>query len=152
MAQVDDPYNQSLNRCILACHLTVILVTISTLGYALVKGGMILDAYLNNESFHHLHLTYNIACISCVAFGLLELILGLLSFRAMRMLKVQRILNRKNAYGQHLDEEGNVIKRKANIRRLLALAKPVSDLLWPTTRYDFPLFTVCKALWLLDSL
>ena len=79
-----------------------------------------------------MHAEYNALVISAVCFSFIELIASLLSVSAMRRLKVIRILRRYNDLGVEVDEEGKVIQKKVNIKRLVLLAKPVS--LYNTTK------------------
>jgi hypothetical protein len=61
-----------------------------------------------------------------VCFNFIELIASFLSFGAMRRLKLIRILHRFNDSGKEVDKDGKVIQKKASIKRLIILAKPVS--------------------------
>ena len=83
-------------------------------------------AILNDSSYEHMHLTYNILAISTIVFGLVEIVLSLVSFGAMRRLKISRIMHRLNENYQEVDDEGKIVQKKVNIVRLVKLAKPVS--------------------------
>ena len=125
LAQVEEPYNGRLNRGKIVLHLSIIMASLASLAYSLLKGGFI----IYKESYHEMHLTYKILCIGMPCFCAVELLISLFSFRAMRKLKIMRILHRINQYGQEVNEEGEAIKKKVNLKRLIALAKPVSILL-----------------------
>ena len=88
-----------------------------------------LDALVNDPSYVKMHLTFNILLISSVVFGFLELILAMLSFTMMGRVEKIRIVHRINGDGVEVDEEGNPIKKRATLARLVRMAGPVSGFL-----------------------
>lgn len=126
LSQIQDPFNRSLNTMKHILHIVHILFSLAVLGYSTTKGGLILNAYLHEADYVVMHPTYNALVISTVAFTLVELGLFIYSYRAMRRLKVIRILHLYNDDGQEVDKDGNPVKKKVDIIRLISLAKPVS--------------------------
>lgn len=124
-SQIQDPFNRSLNTVKHILHIVHIVFSLAVLGFSTTKGALILNAYLHNADYIVMHPTYNALVISAVAFTLVELGLFLFSYRAMKKLKVIRILHLYNDDGQEVDKEGNPIKKKVDIKRLISLAKPV---------------------------
>ena len=126
LSQIQDPFNRNLNTTKHILHIVHILFSLAVLGYSTTKGGLILNAYLHEADYVVMHPTYNALVISTVAFTLVELGLFIYSYRAMRRLKVIRILHLYNDDGQEVDKDGNPVKKKVDIIRLISLAKPVS--------------------------
>ena len=126
-SQIQDPFNKNLNIKKHILHLIHILFSMAVLAYSTTKGALILNAYLNDANYNVMHPSYNALVISAIAFTLIEIGLFLFSYRAMRRLKVIRVLHLYNDDGQEVDKEGNLIKKKVDIKRLVTLAKPVSS-------------------------
>lgn len=126
LEQLKKPYDYQINRIKLTMHLVIIISSLLFFVYPVIKGGLILNSILNDPSYEQMHLSYNILVICAVIFSLLEFIMALLSFWAMRKLKIQRILHRLNDALEEVEEDGKPIKRDVNIFRLVRLIKPVS--------------------------
>lgn len=124
--QIENPYDPRLTQKIKIFHVFVVLFSFLVFGFTVTKGGLVLNKILNDSSYSKMHAEYNALVISAVCFNFLELITSFLSFGAMRRLKVIRILHRFNDSGKEVDEDGKVIQKKASIKRLVILAKPVS--------------------------
>lgn len=118
MKQIDHPYDKQLASRKCSCHLLAIFLSVGSFAYGITKGVLIYEA--RSEKQHQLHPTYYALVISSVVFSLLESVFSLSSFVAMRRLKVLRILHTPN------DAESKK-KPKANLGRLMTLAKPVSS-------------------------
>lgn len=125
MYTFETPYNPSLKRKKNLTHVAILFLSTVCLVYFVTKGSLILDDYLNNPSYEPMHVTYTVTCISTVVFAVIEMFLSVLSFMAMRRLAVWRILHRYNEDGDEVDDKGVVIPKKATLRRVIALAKPV---------------------------
>lgn len=117
MKQIDHPYDKGLASRKCYCHFLAIFLSVGSLAYSITKGVLIYE--VRSEKEHKLHPTYYALVISSVVFALLESVLSLSSFVAMRRLKVQRILHTPN------DAEPSQ-RKKVNLGRLMTLAKPVS--------------------------
>ena len=124
--QIDNPFDRSRQNTCFILKAVLKVIFLGSLVYSFTKGGMILDCILNDSTYVRMHVTYNVLVISSATFSLLEFLLSLFSGRAMRRLKVVRILHRYNDKGQEIDKEGNPIKKKVDLRRLVKLGKPVS--------------------------
>lgn len=122
---IDRPYEVTHRRNVRLLHTAALLVAVLFLAYCVTKGGIILNSFLNDPAFVPLHPTYYGLVISAPCFSLIELVLALLSFIAMRRLRLQRILHRYNDEGEELDEEGKPKKKSASMMRLVKLAKSV---------------------------
>nr|CAI99870.2 putative ATP-binding cassette, sub-family B, member 10 [Brachidontes pharaonis] len=122
--QIEKPYDNSLNQKTKIIHILLVVVSFFTFGYTVTKGGLVLNKFLNDSSYSKIHSKYNGLVISAVCFSFIEFIAPLLSFGAMRRLKVIGILHRYNDNGVEVDKEGKVIQKKVNIKRLIVLAKP----------------------------
>ncbi|XP_061197341.1 uncharacterized protein LOC133205527 [Saccostrea echinata] len=122
--QIHSPYDRSLQTLCFILKTALKLLFLVSLIFSSVKGGMVLNCILNGEHYVTMHVTYNVLVISSVSFSVLEFILSLFSDRAMRRLKIVRILHRFNDKGQEIDKEGKPVKKKVDIKRLLLLAKP----------------------------
>lgn len=133
LSQIQDPFNRSLNTMKHILHIVHILFSLAVLGYSTTKGGLILNAYLHEADYVVMHPTYNALVISTVAFTLVELGLFIYSYRAMRRLKVIRILHLYNDDGQEVDKDGNPVKKKVDIIRLISLAKPEAPMITVAT-------------------
>ena len=128
LSQINRPCERQLVNRKRGLHAGCIIICIVTFAYAVTKGSLILNAILNDPAYPRMHLTYNILTISTIVFCFFELVLSLMSFGAMRRLKVMRMLHRLNAQRQEIDQEGEPVKKKANIGRLIRLAKPVGNI------------------------
>ena len=125
-SQIQDPFNRSVSTVKHILHIVHILFSLATLAFSTTKGALILNAYLHDAEYVIMHPTYNALVISAIAFTLVELGLFLFSYRAMKRLKMIRVLHLYNDEGVEVDKEGNTIKKKVDIKRLITLAKPVS--------------------------
>ncbi len=105
------------------CHGIILAIPLATMAYAIVKLSLILAK--SYATFTALHITYKILCIVGVVTPGIELLLGLLSFyfmwRLVHILRLRLVL-------QNEAETATTSKKKADIRRLMILAIPVSQL------------------------
>ena len=108
-------------------------VTLCSVGYTVTKGGLVLNALLNDNDYTPMHATYNALVISAIVFSLLELATALVSFKFLRRLAVLRSEHRLIEDDEKQEEDGKTKsepekKKEADLSRLLTLAKPVSYL------------------------
>lgn len=127
MDQIERPYNRSLSTKKNTLHAIYIIFLLLCMAFAITKGGLILNALLNDPKYPGMHLTFNILTISAAVFSIIEFLLALASFAFMRRLKLGRIKHMYNDNGQEVDEEGKVIKKGTSLRRLATLAKEVGN-------------------------
>ena len=108
------------------CHGIIIIVSFATMVYAATKLTLVL---LSMDLFRALHITYKVLFVVGVASPALELILGGLSFYFMwRLVNVQRLrLILQNGNGS--SDAATDPSKKADIKRLVVLAIPVSTLI-----------------------
>ena len=126
LRQIEDPYDVELQKKKLSTHLAAILLSLALLTYATVKGGLVLYRILNDKDYVDMHVNY-FAVLGCAfGFNFCEFLISLGSFKAMRRLKIIRILHRMNDSGLYVDEEGKPITKPATLKRVIGLAKPVS--------------------------
>jgi hypothetical protein len=125
MDQIERPYNRSLSRKKNALHSVYIVFFLLSMAFAITKGGLVLNALLNDPKYPGVHVTYNILIISAAVFSIIEFMLALASFAFMRRLKLCRIKHMYNDDGHEVDDEGKVIKKGTNLKRLASLAKQV---------------------------
>ncbi|ESP02536.1 hypothetical protein LOTGIDRAFT_171935 [Lottia gigantea] len=123
------PFDQDLKTKTRYAHFGIVFIAIAVLTYTTTKGGLVLNAYLNKKDYRIMHPTYNALVISAFVFSFIQIICALYSFVAMRKLKVLRILHRLNDDGEEVDADGKPIKKKANILRLIKLAKPEAGII-----------------------
>ena len=115
-----------------ACRAGILLLSLASFVYAAVKGGFVIremrhgtrdSAGDSDDTATTMHATYKALCIIAVAFPLLELCLGVVSWYYMwRLTRVQKLRLIVNATGDDIAPK----KKSVNIRRLVLLAKPVS--------------------------
>ncbi|KAK6191312.1 hypothetical protein SNE40_003035 [Patella caerulea] len=122
--QTENPYDRNLQSKSKILHILIILLSTIFMVYSMTKGGLVLNAYLNQTDYLIMHATYNALVISAVCFSILEFIFSLYSFIAMRKLKILRVLHRLNDDGQEIDSDGKPVKKKPSLKRLASLAKP----------------------------
>ena len=126
--QIDKPYDLKLAKRKCICHIVTVSISFLCFAYVVAKGGAILYAILNmGNVYKQMHVEYNALVICSFVFGFLECFMSLYSFHAMKKLCMLRILHRFNDSGQEVDNEGKPLKKKANLKRVLLLAKPVSN-------------------------
>lgn len=128
LEQLRTPYDNDVFKKKHALHLLIIVFSLVFFAYPVIKGGLILNAILNDPNYEQMVLTYNILAICAIVFSFLELSMALISFWAMKKLKIQRIMHRLNDAHEEVAEDGKPIRRNVNIFRLFKLIKPVSDL------------------------
>ena len=130
----NDLRNFFSERIALLCELFVILVISgASFVYAVIKGGIIIHSIVvgtwNGVSKEiEMHITYKILCITGVMFPLLEVAIGLFLLVCVRNItRIQKLKLLVNL------EEGEgpvhavpVPPKKANIKRIILTAKPVS--------------------------
>ena len=115
------------------CRAVIALITGATLVYALVKGSFILQAVVKGtwengeDSDHVMHGTYKALCVLAVVFPVVELGLLVGSWWFLRhLVHMQRLRLVINSRGDGEEEgDGEKPRRKADIWRLVVLAKPV---------------------------
>ncbi|XP_041457068.1 ABC transporter B family member 27-like [Lytechinus variegatus] len=120
LALLDYPFDASLQSWKKSSHIFTIFFSFLSLAYTTTKGGLVLNAILNNPKYELMHITYNILVISSVAFSFLELITSLTGPYFMRKLQIIRIEHRLNDE----DEKKEKKESKADLGRVLSLAKP----------------------------
>ena len=127
----DDSRKSLTQRFAMLCQAVILLCSGVSLIYAVVKGGMIIHSIIKGtwtdvSKETEMHITYKILCIIAVVFPLMEFGLGLVGlWFVRRMIRVQKLRLLVNL------EEGDENKaappkKKANIKRIILTAKPVS--------------------------
>ena len=117
LKQIDELYEQQLSIIKRRHHCVILFLSIGSLAYSITKGVFVYK--VRSEKEHQMHSTYYALVISAVVFSFLESCFAIMSFKAMRKLKLQRLL--------HTNEtDGNEKKKRPSLRRLITLAKPVS--------------------------
>ena len=127
----DDSRKSLTQKFAILCQVVILLCSSVSLVYAVVKGGMIIHSIIKGtwtdvSKETEMHITYKILCITAVVFPLLEFGLGLVGlWFVRRMIRVQKLRLLVNL------EEGDENKpaspkKKANIKRIILTAKPVS--------------------------
>lgn len=130
---IDSPYNGSLHAVCKLLHIVNFFLSLGGLAFSSTKGGVILYAVLHEKEYAHMHATYNALVISAVAFSVIEFGVFLYSVKAMKNLKSIRILHIYNEDGKEIDKDGNPVKKKVDIVRVLSLVKPEAPLLASAT-------------------
>ncbi|XP_060564267.1 uncharacterized protein LOC132723544 [Ruditapes philippinarum] len=126
---IDFPLKGSLHTTSKLLHFLHIVLSFGSLVYTAVKGGFVLNEILHEETYERMHSTYNVLLICAVAFSLIEFGAFLYGVKAMKNLESIRICHIYDENGIEIDKEGNPVKKKVNIRRVFALAKPELHLL-----------------------
>ena len=115
----------------IALHIFILVIAFACMCYAAVKGGLVIHDWRRGR---HMHVTYKALCIVAAAFPLVELLLGAASFYYMGKLRTQQVMLIVNEMEEQDDASGvtNAEKKKAsfraaNLKRLLLMAKPVSN-------------------------
>lgn len=117
------------SRVAIFCQLVIYIVSGVSLLYSVVKGSLILRSMVQGtwndiDKNLSMHITYKVLCVVSIAFPAIEIIFCILSScclrRMIRRNKLRLLVN--------LDEIDNEkpIKKKADIKRIVLLAKPVS--------------------------
>ena len=102
------------------CQGFFIFLSLVSLVYSLTKGTLI----LLKDSETSLHITYKILCVVGVVSPTLEILIGLTSFYFMRrLIHVSRL---RLILDENENESGEPKKKKADLKRLVKLARPVS--------------------------
>lgn len=113
-------------------HILILLVAFACLCYAVVKGGFVIHDWRKGR---RMHVTYKILCIVAIVFPLVELLLGAASFYYMRRLRTQQVMLIVNEMEEQEEsavtdaEKSKRSFRAANMKRLLLMAKPVSNII-----------------------
>lgn len=112
------------------CQFVILLVSFISLIYAVVKGGLILHQIVNkswnvsSKPELDMSITYKILCIVAIVFPALEIVFGVSSWCFLRhMIRIRQlrlIINQQ--------EGEDKPKKKADLKRLTLLAKPVRPL------------------------
>jgi len=111
-------------------HVLILLTTFACLCYAVVKGGLVIHEWRIGR---HMHTTYKILCIVATVFPLVELLVGAASFYYMRKLRTQQVMLIVNEMEEQEEngvtdaEKSKSSFRAASLKRLLLMAKPVSE-------------------------
>ena len=118
------------------CRAGVFVAAGVSIVYVIVKGCVILSQIANGgwDSVNaeiRMHVTYKILCVFSFVFPLLEVGVGVASWfflgRLVRMRRLELLINAEDGEeGEEEDEKEVKKKKKADFRRLLLLAKPVS--------------------------
>ena len=112
---------------VMCCQLTILLVSGLSFVYATVKGSLILKSILQGtwndvDKELQMHITYKVLSIVSIVFPALEVVFCIVSsWCVRRMIRVKRLRLLVNLDS---DDEQKP-KKKADIRRILLLAKPV---------------------------
>lgn len=117
------------HRAVIFCQVGLFLVTLASFAYSTVKGAFILKSILDGtwndvEKELYMHMTYKVLCIVSIVFPAIEIVFAAVSSCCLRrMIHVKRLRLLVN-----LDEDENQkpVKKKADIKRIFLLAKPVS--------------------------
>ncbi|XP_031572199.1 antigen peptide transporter 2-like [Actinia tenebrosa] len=117
LKQIDHPYESSLSTKKCIWHFIILFFSIGSLAFSITKGVLIYN--VRSDSAHHLHSTYYALVISALCFCFLESVGAVLSFHAMRKLKIMRILLTPND-----KENEEKPKKKVSLGRLATLTKP----------------------------
>ena len=116
---------KTTNRILI--HALIMLTAFVCLCYAAAKGGLVIHGW---PKARRMHPTYKTLSIVATVFPLLELLIGIASIYFMRKLYSRKVILIVNEI-----EDGRVTEkeikdsafRAANLKRLLAMAQPVSD-------------------------
>lgn len=115
-------------RIVFFCHLGIFSATLVSLLYSIVKGSFILKSILQGtwndiDQEHHMHITYKVLCIISIVFPAIEFIFSTISSWCIRrMIRVKRLRLLVNL---NEDDNGKPRKKKADLKRIFLLAKPV---------------------------
>ena len=115
----------------IALHIFILVIAFACVCYAAVKGGFVIHEWRRGR---YMHVTYKVLCIVATVFPLVELLLGAASFYYMGKLRTQQVMLIVNEMEEQDEGSGvmNAEKKKAsfrtaNLKRLLLMAKPVSN-------------------------
>lgn len=118
------------NQVVIFCQVGIFILSASSVMYGSIKGALILKSVLqgtwnNVEQQLHMHITYKVLCIASIVFPGIELVFGIVSSWCIRrMIRVKRLHLIVN-----MEEDDNLtqVKKKADIKRIILLAKPVGS-------------------------
>ena len=127
-ASVTNERRQKSSRMLsILCLFVIFLISFMSLIYAIVKGGLILHQIVNknwnvpSNPELNMSITYKILCIVAIVFPALEIVFGASSWYFLRrMIRIQQL---RLIINQQDGEEKP--KKKADLKRLALLAKPV---------------------------
>ena len=120
-------------RFAILCEVVILLLSGTSLIYAVVKGGMIIHSVVKGTwndvtKEIEMHITYKILCVTAAVFPVLEVVLGLISLWFVRtMVRVQKLRLIVNHEGDEEEEPKPAPQKKASIKRIIVIAKPVSE-------------------------
>lgn len=120
----------SSKRLAIVCHALLLILSLISFIYAVVKGALIL-VHLSDVA-ERLHIMYKILCVVGVAAPLVELAIAVSSIYFMwRLTHILKLRMTALSLDELEEEDGNGGKKKskANLKRLALLAVPVSSLL-----------------------
>ena len=123
---IDSSFRQDLRMRSNISRVAIIVLSLVFLAFSATKGGLVLYAYLYNASYSLMHATYNALVICAFCFSLVELLLSLWSFIALRKISTIRRIHRLNTHGQEVQEDGKPVKKNVGLIRLASLARPVN--------------------------
>lgn len=107
------------------CHAFLLILSLVSFAYAVVKGSFIL-AHLSDVT-SQLHITYKILCVVAVVVPLLEVAISISSIYFMwRLTHVLKLRMTALTLNEVEGTDGEQKKSKANLRRIALLAVPVS--------------------------
>lgn len=115
-------------RLAFLCRVSLLLVSSLSALYAAVKGAVILREVVNHSWSGEggMHTTYKVLCVTAVVFPVVEVGIGVASWYYMRRLarvyQLQAVIN--EGTGERGGEEESP-RKKADLKRLILLAKPV---------------------------
>ncbi|XP_033108202.1 broad substrate specificity ATP-binding cassette transporter ABCG2-like [Anneissia japonica] len=95
---LNDPYNLYLESRKRLCHIFIFIVSFICFGYASVKGGLVLNAILNDASYTPMHPTYNALVIASIVFGFIDVSLSIISPYYLRKLQSCQFVFRYGAF------------------------------------------------------
>lgn len=110
-------------RFSLLCQATIIIMSLASFIYSVVKGSFLVKMIVKKESIE-MHITYKILCIVSVAFSLFEVIVGIVSSYCIRKMVRKRGL--RLLINQDQGEE-KPAKKTVDLKRLIWMARPVSN-------------------------
>lgn len=118
------------------CRTGVFIAAAVSIAYVVVKGSFISyqiaqGGWDSVNAEIRMHVTYRILCVIAVVFPVLEIAVGVASWYFLRRLvhvhRVRLLINAEEGEEEDDDDEEEGKKKKADLKRLILLAKPVSD-------------------------
>lgn len=116
-------------RVVFFGQIGIFLMSGLSLVYAGIKGSLILKSILQGtwsdvDQRLQMHMTYKVLCIVSIVFPGTEVIFGIISVWCIgRMIRLKRL---RLLVNMEEDDNQKLLKKKADVKRILLLAKPVS--------------------------